>query len=476
MHISMHSPSPLRRVLMTASISVGLLGCTPERSPEIEAPAPATAEGSSGQVQPASPMPTPAGLPGPAVLSARFKITVAIVAARTASIDASAPRPAQAAPAVDAPPLTPLTLVFATNIHGELLDCGCPHHPLGGLARRASIWNGYTDAPALHFDAGNALHKFPPRLGDAGAPTESDTIRAEAIMESLGLMETAFLAVGPRDLPWGGEQLMRWSRTHGVPLLNANVQAGDRLIGMPEVVVNVADGTTVGFTSVLRAEALLDELWNSLDLSCGDAAEAAAAAIGRLRAQQVRLVVLVEPSGGGGLDALVAELVEDGAAPDLIIAAGDGRTTYEPRFVSGVPLVEAGSRGKYIGALNLGLTAAPVRFGSAGGAGLEALEALRTAARLLGQSEVRSARMDLHSENPRMAARTRELLMRQRIEFERAQATWQIALAQPATESGPASELSMDLVAVELELPERDDVRAIVERAEERAAAARSTP
>ena len=60
------------------------------------------------------------------------------------------PAPEEPEPSAEAPPPVPppvpppprgklITLLYSSNLGGDYEQCGCPVHPLGGVARRATV-------------------------------------------------------------------------------------------------------------------------------------------------------------------------------------------------------------------------------------------------------------------------------------------------------------------------------------------------
>jgi 2',3'-cyclic-nucleotide 2'-phosphodiesterase (5'-nucleotidase family) len=397
------------------------------------------------------------------VLTMQVAIARAVSTARNASVDTMASA-VEGSGQIEATDVTGLELVFVSNAHGELEDCGCPRHPLGGLARRATIWDGIDSAPgaALHFDAGNSLFRDLPQPGGNG-PSDEQLERAGVIARAFGAMETQFLAVGPRDLTAGAATLKQLSQTGGVELLATNLEYEGGPLGQTTVVAE-SGGVRVGFVSVLRRDSHDAAFWQQTGVNATDEVAALTTAIASLRAAEVALVVLVDTAGGEGLEQLTASLAQSGALPDLIVMSGNGMSTHEPRLVSGIPALESGSRGKQVAHLTLALAEGqPVSFATEARAYAMMVESVQNTSRVLGQSEERLARTRARGEDDPVAENVLLAMRQQRAELPRLYAM----LLEQRDRAGSglaaaASRLGVELVNVELEIEERADIRDMV--------------
>lgn len=397
------------------------------------------------------------------VLAMQVAIARGVSAGRNASVDSLREASPADEGATDGSG-TGLRLVFVSNAHGELEDCGCPRHPLGGLARRATIWDGIDAEPgaAFHFDAGNALFRDAPQVG-RDAPSVSQLERAGVIARALSAMDAHFLAVGPRDLTAGAAELQRLAQRARLPLLATNLQVAGSALGRVSVVAE-SEGVRVGFVSVLRSDSQSEGFWQQTGATALDDVSALTAEIASLRAASVDLVVLVDTAGGDGMERLLESLEVAGAAPDVIVMSGNGISTHEPRVLRGIPALESGNRGKQVAHLTLTLVPGqPVSFATEARAWAMILESVQNTSRVLGQSEERLARSRSRGGTDPVAQNVLQALRQQRAELP---GLYAMLLEQRArAESGAgaaASRLETELVNVELEIEERADIRDMV--------------
>ena len=161
------------------------------------------------------------------------------------------------APGDETPPRgRALALVYTSNDDGEYERCGCPVHPLGGLARRAAELDAIrADSDAVvSVDAGDLFlprEEAPPR---ARPPAASELERRARLLAAayarLGV--TAF-SPGERDLALGAPLLRRVLADAKVPVVSANLVDGrGRLLFDADRLVDVA-GVKVGIFGVTAA-------------------------------------------------------------------------------------------------------------------------------------------------------------------------------------------------------------------------------
>src|SRR5437764_7398365 len=95
-----------------------------------------------------------------------------------------------------------ITLVYSSNGEGDYEQCGCPVHPLGGVARRATVIDrARADADAaLVLDAGDL---FLPQRGDHADGKRPDPgeieRRAKLLAGAYGRIGTTAFLPGERD-------------------------------------------------------------------------------------------------------------------------------------------------------------------------------------------------------------------------------------------------------------------------------------
>src|SRR6476620_10581535 len=130
--------------------------------------------------------------------------------APTPGVPAVAPAPAPAPPRGAA-----IALLYSSNLGGDYEQCGCPVHPLGGVARRATVIDrARAEADAvLVLDAGDL---FLPQRGDFANGKRPDAgeveRRAHLLAGAYGRTGTTAFLPGERDLVLGLPLLRRLAK------------------------------------------------------------------------------------------------------------------------------------------------------------------------------------------------------------------------------------------------------------------------
>lgn len=266
--------------------------------------------------------------------------------AAEASAPSAAPAPdvrlaaAPPAPAPWTPEGLPLTLLYSSNLLGEY-----EAHPLGGLARRATVTaRARAEGPPLvQVDAGDSvLPVLETPIPDRGEVER----RAQLMVSGLARLGLDALVPGETDLALGPPVLERLARRAGLALLAANLtRAGKRWLP-PDRLVRRGE-LAVGIFGVVDLPDL------PAPLAQTDPAAAARAAVTSLRARGARLVVgLAHLSGGVAQARALAREVE---GIDVLVVGHDGETLERPIEEGRTRIVEAHRRGTYLGRLDLDL-------------------------------------------------------------------------------------------------------------------------
>jgi 2',3'-cyclic-nucleotide 2'-phosphodiesterase (5'-nucleotidase family) len=95
-----------------------------------------------------------------------------------------------------------LILLYTTALMGEVTDCGCPHHPRGGLARHAHYSMGLKEArrDVVQVNGGDAFFQY---LGANPVVNEGMKKKALAIAAASARMGVDAINVGKEDLMAG---------------------------------------------------------------------------------------------------------------------------------------------------------------------------------------------------------------------------------------------------------------------------------
>jgi 2',3'-cyclic-nucleotide 2'-phosphodiesterase (5'-nucleotidase family) len=301
-----------------------------------------------------------------------------------------------------------LRLIFASNVGGELTDCGCLRNPLGGLARRARLVADWSDEglPVIHIDTGNAL------VRDARVPSEQSRaayeLGAETMLQAFGAMQLSALAVGVNDAAIGGARLRTLAAEHRVPLLSANWFVDGAPLGQSRLVVE-REGVSYGFTAVGPTTGPTSDFFVSSGVDARSD-RLAGAEVAALRAEGAGFVTLIVTGGLEQATRLVESLDAE-ALPDLVLLSGSRRTMREPIWVRGIPFAEASDRGRNLVALDLGLDGPSSGFARNAGDASERIRQVRTAVQVAETTENR-LREAQRSGAPEQRVRTFETLLR----------------------------------------------------------------
>jgi hypothetical protein len=246
-----------------------------------------------------------------------------------------------------------IALVYTSNVQGEYERCGCPVHPLGGLARRAAEVDeirAESDG-VISVDAGDLFLPAETAKAPARPPAPSEVERRARLLAAayarLGV--TAF-SPGERDLALGAPLLRRVLSEAEVPAVSANLEEpGGRPLFDADRIVEVA-GVRVGIFGVTALSPPDEAKTKAWGVVVRDPVEAAKREVAALRARGARIVVaLVHVGGTPDSKRLLA------AVPgiDWAVLGHSGMNLEDPEPVGGARMLEAMSMGKHLGRLDL---------------------------------------------------------------------------------------------------------------------------
>ncbi|HUT53845.1 MAG TPA: hypothetical protein VM658_10685 [bacterium] len=275
--------------------------------------------------------------------------------------DATQPGPAQ--PAAPGPPpalaLRPLRdhaasliLIYTTGVSGELTDCGCPHHPRGGMARRAHYALGLEQArqDVVQVDGGDAFFRF---MGPSPHPGEDMKKQARAIAAAMAHMKVDAMNVGKADLAAGyaflKNELEKGQGHEPLHLVSANlVRSGTREPAFSPYVLVEAGGAKVGIFGLFAEGQTGDTALIALD-----PVETAKKMIAELRP---RCDVVIGLYAAAFAEA--GRIAQSAPGADIVVV-GEPRATMRttPMVIGDTILAQAGNRGMFLGRMDLTLNA-----------------------------------------------------------------------------------------------------------------------
>jgi len=259
-------------------------------------------------------------------------------------------------PVVDDGPPPPrgvqISIIYSSNEFGEYKDCGCVHHPLGGVTRKGTIVaQARAEADGvLVVGAGDMLQPTA-RYSDMLLPNEGEVERrARLLIAALQHTGASAFLPGERDLAIGPALLTRLLRQAKIPVVAANLvdSRGKRLFDADRMVE--IKGIKVGIFGVIRALPGDSAQWKAWGLDATDPEAAARAAVESLRQRGARIVVaLVHAGNYEEAKTLVA------AVPgiDWAVLGHSAMNLDTPELVGTARMLEAFTMGKHIGRLDL---------------------------------------------------------------------------------------------------------------------------
>jgi 2',3'-cyclic-nucleotide 2'-phosphodiesterase (5'-nucleotidase family) len=262
--------------------------------------------------------------------------------------------PAAAAPTSAAPRGKLIAVLYTSNLGGEYEVCGCPVHPLGGVARRATVIDRAheeTDA-ALVLDAGDLFLPEPASFRDGKRPDVGEVERrARLLAAAYGRTGTTALLPGERDLAVGLPLLRRLAKQFHLPLVASNLYGRDgrRLFDADRIVD--AAGLKIGVFGVTAPPTPDDA--DALKAAGVDARDPAATArdeVASLRARGAKLIVALVHAGDASAN---RKLVAAMPGVDWAVLGHSGMNLELPETAGAARMLEAMSKGKNVGRLDL---------------------------------------------------------------------------------------------------------------------------
>jgi 2',3'-cyclic-nucleotide 2'-phosphodiesterase (5'-nucleotidase family) len=248
---------------------------------------------------------------------------------------------------------TELSLLYGANLQGEYENCGCPSHPLGGLARRATVVDrarGEADG-VLVVDAGDMLV---PALFHADnlappAPGENER-RARLILAAYRRMGIDAVLPAERDLALGPEQLKKLFKSMAIPAIASNLVDGKgRPLFARDRIVTVA-GLPVGIFGVVAAQPEDAGEWKRWPVHLTDPVTAGREEVASLRARGARMIVALLHLG---MADAANKFLQEVPGIDWAVQGHTGMQLQPPSVVGHARLLDAMTMGKLVGRLDV---------------------------------------------------------------------------------------------------------------------------
>jgi hypothetical protein len=251
-----------------------------------------------------------------------------------------------------------IVLFYSMGVHGNLEVCGCPIHPLGGVARRMGYINAFRkhspDAAILQVDAG---YIFNDDLNLEGAGLRDDArLMNDWIVRANEAMNLDVVNLSYRDLLYAGSLLKSDTKLklEKSSLISANVKAaGASQVNPAPYVIKVVTGKRlpqpVRIAFIGLSDAAPEERKDIVAKSgfvINDPLSAARQALAEVRDKADVTVI-----AGYLKMQTVHKLAMQNADLDLIIAADDRGIVFDPKQVNNALIVYAARETKHLGEL-----------------------------------------------------------------------------------------------------------------------------
>lgn len=268
-----------------------------------------------------------------------------------------------------------IAIVYGSNLLAEYEHCGCPSHPMGGLARRATVVDRARSdgAAVLLVDAGDALLPLmfhppapldPPGTGPTTAavpamawaaprPGELER-RADLILAAyarMGMAAAGALLPAERELALGLPTLKRLLAVHRVPAVASNLSLrGDGTPAFARDRLLTLAGVPIGVFGIVVPQPEDRAAWLTFPVRVDDPVATARAEIASLRQRGARVVVALIHVGS---NEAARQLLAAAPGVDFAIQGHTQMQTETVDTVGATRRVEALALGKLAGRLDV---------------------------------------------------------------------------------------------------------------------------
>ena len=174
---------------------------------------------------------------------------------------------------------------------------------------------------------------------------EQRQLKASLLLDAMGDLKLDALTPGDGDFVFGVDFLVDGAERHGLPYVSANLKRASGELLFPASRVVERSGLKIGITGV-TAQKLTPK-----GLLSGSVKDALQPVVDSLREDGVDLVVVLSHHSIPETETLLAEV----SGVDLVFAAHDRSFQIEPIVAGSAAIFQAGSRGKYLGEIDIQL-------------------------------------------------------------------------------------------------------------------------
>lgn len=234
-----------------------------------------------------------------------------------------------------------LTILYGSDLRGELDPCSCVEGQLGGLARRATYIAQVREEgnPTVLLDAGGVFFRegsIPDFLRAQLAA------KADSIVDAYAEMGYDAVNVGDADFGLGIERLWTLRERAPFPLLSANLRQPDGGCAFTSSLIKKVGRLRVGIFGLCQGETF------GGDLVVDDSIATAKEVVAKLRPEVDILICLTHQ--GFSRDLELADAVK---GIDIIIGGRSGNSFPTPRLEGGTIIVQTGRKGTTLGRLDV---------------------------------------------------------------------------------------------------------------------------
>ena len=170
-------------------------------------------------------------------------------------------------------------------------------------------------------------------------------LKASLLLDAMGDLKLDALTPGDGDFVFGVDFLVDGATQHGLPYVSANLKRTSGELLFPASRVVERRGLKIGITGVTGQKL------TPKGLVSGSVKDALQPVVNSLRENGVDLVVVLSHQGIPETEALLGEV----SGVDLVFAAHDRSFQIEPVVAGSAAIFQAGSRGKYLGEIDVQL-------------------------------------------------------------------------------------------------------------------------
>lgn len=374
-----------------------------------------------------------------------------------------------------------LTLWYSGNVRGEREDCGCKKNPRGGLARKATILDQapergrIMDRPDAQVvvDAGDLFYKTPGARTFPHEKRRIAQIEAMAVLEAFNLIGCDAYLVGEYDLAMGVESLLGLHKKAKFPWISANLRkkGEEKLLFKPFVTTRVG-AHKVLMVGVTNPKGDAPRYYDQAGVEVEDPVVALRAQVKAIEAEKADFVVLLSNLGLSQTYELLDKGGVEGLTVNAALVSNTGRQTSKPLWARGIPVMESGSRGKFLGRADFHIVEGDMTFETQAPPEAALARSYVASASSLQQAR-RSAQRVLHG--PDSVQKKRILqnlkLAHARLKGQEKGLPSDVPFVSPQPEG--ESWLHAQVVPVDLAVEQRKDVRNVLDRYIKRADAAK---